>query len=733
LKRYLVSWFVVLSFLIASVSSAYAEGLRLPAVIGDHMVLQRETPVAVWGWALAGQDVCVRFKGQEVNSRADSEGAWRVRLEPMDADAEPAVMTVTCGDEALKIQDVLVGEVWLCSGQSNMEFRVERVNRAAEEIVAADWPQIRHIETPYLPSMQPMDDAEASWAVCSSQTVMEFTAVGYFFGRMLHQELGVPIGLLNCTWGATRIEAWTPVEGFANVPELMELYHKVKSKQPDSDAYEAAARAYMQDIREWLDTSERQLVAEETLIEPGAFPGQLRPYTKQSHPTMLYNGMIHPFVPYTIKGSIWYQGEANRADGMMYLHKTRALLAGWREQWERPDLPYYFVQIAPFKYGTENPYYLPKLWEAQAAIEEQVDHTGMVVVNDIGNTEDIHPTNKQDVGARLADMALKREYGRDAIIDNGPRFKSMRVDGERLLVTFEHAGEGLSSRDGEALTWFEIVGEAEPWTEAEVEVVAPDMLAVTAAGIDRPVAVRFAWHKLAEPNLVNSVGLPAAPFRAGEPPNLGFLALNVPESEAYELIYELDLDKLDGEIVYETDNSVSFTEAFDRVAYYIELGDDDADERQWVYVSMDSFSNDLNKIGVPTFASKAHFQLDVENLVVYSNVRGVPNSEELSGNIEFWPNDCGKTNAANVIGATNAAYDTGDEMSNTRLDGYGSMQVHVANPSGTVFALNNWKSDTPDLGIGTNLKSGEPDWTFTKSADRYTFKQMKVLVRPVDR
>lgn len=733
MKRTLSQLSIVLVLFIACVSSAAAQTLRLPVVIGDHMVLQRDMPVTIWGWASPGQAVEVSFKNQTVTTRADDAGAWRLPLIPMQADAEPATMTITSGDETLTVKDVLVGEVWLCSGQSNMEWRVKGVDHAADEIASARWPQIRHIETPHVPALLPQDDADAEWVVCSPDTVGEFTAVGYFFGRKLHQELNVPIGLLNCTWGGTRIEPWTPIEGFAKVPELKDIYEAAEAKRPDSETYHANAVSYLKDLRAWLDASEENLKADKPLTEPAAFPDALNPAVDRTTPTALYNGQMAPFVPFTIRGSIWYQGEANRRDGMMYFHKTRALLLGWRELWDRPDLPYYFVQIAPFQYSNDNPYELPALWEAQARVEKEIEHTGMVVVSDIGNLQDIHPTNKQDVGLRLANMALNRTYGHNNILDSGPRYESMTVEGNKLLVTFENAGESLAVRGGGALNCFELAGESQPWTPAKAEIVTPNTVAVTADGIDKPVAVRFGWHKLAEPNLTNSVGLPASPFRAGEPPNLDPVALNVPESKGYKTVYELDLNKLAHDITYDANNAAGFVGKFDRVAYYLELGESAGGDNQWVYVSMDAFTDDLSKIGIPTFASGATFQQPVSNLTVYSNASGIPNAEGLAGNIEFWPNNYGKANAANVPGGTNETYDIGDDINTSKVDGYGSMQVHLTRPVVTVFALNNWKSGTPDLGIGTNTAGGEPDWTFTGSAQRYPFKHLKILVRPVDR
>lgn len=705
-----------------------AQALQLPSVLSDHMVLQRDAGVPVWGWATPGAEVTVRFKGQTLTAKADADGSWRVDLAPLEASAEPAELEVASEDQRLVVKDVLVGEVWLCSGQSNMEWPVSRTDHAEQEIADANWPMIRHISSGHVQNMLPQRDIEAAWTVCSPETVAGYTAVGYFFGRRLHQELGVPIGLINCSWGGTRIEPWTPLEGFAAVPETREIYDATKTRIPGSDAYQSEATRYVESMTQWLASANSSLENHATLDEPPLFPEAIKPYGSHQSPTVLYNAMMAPFVPFSIRGSIWYQGESNHGEGMTYVDKTKAMLAGWRQWWEKQDLPFYFVQIAPFQYGSENPTVLPRFWEAQARIVDAVPYTAMVVIHDIGNLNNIHPSNKQDVGLRLANVALHRDYGFDQIVDTGPTFREMSVEGNRLLLKFDHVAEGLASRDSQPLNHFEIAGEAQPWTDATAEVVAPDTLAVSAPGIETPVAVRFAWHKLAEPNLMNSAGLPAVPFRAGEAPDLDTLTMNVPEAEEYQLLYELDLKQLGRDITYDTDLHESIAGPVERVAYFLELGTDDG-PTDWVFVAMDAFTPDVTKLGIPTVNSGVKFQQPVQNLVVRSNVQGLPNSDGLAGNIEFWPNNYAANNSAKVPDAQNNAYDTGDQPREP-ADGYGSMQVHLAKPSTTVFAINHWVvGNQADLGIGTNKGDGNPDWTFTKTGAQYTVKRLKVLVK----
>lgn len=716
-------------FLFLTAHASHAQP-RLPNAFSDHAVLQRDVPVPVWGWADAGKEVVVSFKGQEVKAPADAQGRWRVDLKPMAADAAGAVLSVASNGKTVQAKDLLVGEVWLCSGQSNMEWTVALSNDPEKEAAAANWPQIRHIAAPKRVSVTPLDDVAAKWTVCSPQTVPGYTAAGYFFARKLHQELKVPVGLINCSWGGTLIEPWTPAEGFAKVELLRPLYDEIVAKDPASPAYKAAAMNYMQSVEQWVVQSYQTLALGGAVPQPPAYPTLMVPYSNQNHPTTLYNGMVHAFVPYALRGAIWYQGEANHAEGKLYIDKTQALVEGWRQKWAMPNMPYYYVQIAPFQYGQENPEVLAEFWEAQASIEQRVPHSGMVVVSDIGNTKDIHPRNKQDVGSRLAVVALKRTYGRAELIDQGPTYRDFKKEEGRLLVTFDHAGEGLKSRDGKPLDFFEIADEVKGWTPAKAEIAAPDTLALSAPGIEKPTAVRFAWHKLATPNLTNSVGLPGVPFRAGSGSAPASLAQLVPEASSYKLVYELDLTKLGPAIRYTKDERSTVTGPFDRVAYFLELGD--IRGTRWVYVSMDAFTQDMGKIGIPTVASGAVFQQPLTNLTVATNTKDVAAGQGMAGHIEFWPHNYAQPNAAKVPGASETVYDIGDTIAPAPVDGYGSMQVHLVAQKQTVFAINQWKAaNAADLGIGNNTTpNGQPDWTFSQSGAQYTIKRLQVLVRP---
>lgn len=718
-----IGWAAALAVLACAAMTAQAD-VKLPQVFGSHMVLQRDTKLPVWGWAEAGEEVQVHLgEGQAVSATADAKGEWKVTLPPMAAGG-PLTLTVS-GRNRIVLEDVLVGEVWVCSGQSNMQMSVAASLNATEEIAAAKYPQIRFLTIPRKASGFPVGDVEAKWEVCSPETTGPFSACGYFFGRDLQRELGVPIGLINSSWGGTRIEPWTPPVGFAGVESLQPIYQQVLLTDPHSAPYKDRLKKHIEATEAWLKVAGKALADESPLDPSPPYPNELVPLTSHAQPSTLYNNMIHPLVPFAIRGAIWYQGESNHREGMLYTDKMKALIEGWRKVWAQGDFPFYYVQIAPFIYGNEDPYILPQFWEAQSAALS-IPQTGMVVPSDIGDVKDIHPKNKQEVGRRLALLALANTYGRK-IVCSGPTFKAMTVEGNKLRVRFDNIGGGLASRDGQPLTWFEVIGEDTDFVKAEATIDGDSVL-VSAPEVKAPVAVRFAWHRNAEPNLMNKEGLPASAFRAGKVPLRDLLALNVAESKEYQLVYELDLSKAGADIRYDTDNRERILGKFDRIAYFLELQKPD-EQTKWIYVSMDAFTDDLSKIGVPTVASKAKFQQKVANMNVISNVEGIVAGTALaSGNVEFWPDNYGPLNSAAIPNASSELWDFGDQPS-PPVDGYGCMQVHNFDAKQTLFAFNQWKGGPKaDLGIG-NSEGKTRDWTFMRNADTYTVKKLRVLVR----
>ena len=479
-----------LLFSVFIAAGCFSSALQLPTIFTDHMVIQRERPAPVWGTAQPGSEITVEFAGQTKTTVASDRGKWQVILDPMPASFEPRTMTIhsSLDTRPLSLADVLVGEVWLCSGQSNMGTRMKKTTGGVQALTAANRPHLRLYETPLVASAtpvavqsaltnNPIHNAEACWKVSTPKNAEYFSGVAYYFGSKLQEDLNVPVGLIWASYGGTRIESWTPASGFAGVESLSDLYRTAKNlptMSGDSDK-------------------------------------------NKNIPTVLYNGMIHAHVPYAIRGVIWYQGESNREDGMLYVDKTRALVNSWRELWGY-EFPFYFVQIAPYRYGTENPDILPVFWEAQAEITKVIPKTGMVVVSDATTLDDIHPPNKTVPGTRLALLAESDTYGMN-VISSGPVFQSVEKQESQLKVVF-HSSEGLTTRDGKAPDWFEIAGEDGAFKPAEAEIYENSVL-LRSPEVNRPVAVRFAWHKLAVPNLMNGAGLPAVPFRFPSGPSGG--------------------------------------------------------------------------------------------------------------------------------------------------------------------------------------------------------------------
>jgi sialate O-acetylesterase len=713
----------------AGLPSARAE-VRLPKVFGSHMVLQQEMPLVVWGWAQPNETVTVTLASATAQAQANEHGEWKVVLPAMKAGG-PFTLKVT-GSSSVVFDDVMIGEVWLCSGQSNMEMGIGMARDAQKEIAEANDPGLRLLLVTRKWDPMPQTNIDGAWKVCSPTTVAEggwsgFSAAAYYFGRELRQKLGVAIGLIESSWGGTRIESWTPPEGFAATPALRQEYELVQLADPSTLPHELRLKQTLEETAQWL-ASGRQALANRAVVPPmPVFPKELLAPHDVQNATALYNGIIHPLFPYALRGAIWYQGESNLGDGKRYTERMKALIGGWRELWHEGDFPFYFVQIAPYNYGG-NPETEAEFWEAQQAAAQSIPNTGMAVINDIGDLKDIHPKDKQDVGHRLALLALARTYRYDTVECSGPVFKSLSIEDNKLRVNFDHAGGGLASRGGKPLDWFEIIDADEGgFVKADAHIDGSSVL-LSAANVQHPVAMRYAWSMLAEPHLMNSDGLPAGAFRAGTVPKRDLLLLNIPEAKDYRLIYDLDLAKLGRNIQYDVDDHKNIPQPFDRIAYFLELQRTDGNT-DYLYVSLDAFTSDLEKIGVPTITSGAHFQQNVANLNVYSNVKGIVNGAGLAGgNIEFWPNNYGPGNSAHVPNASGGVYDFGDQPTDP-ADGYGSMQVHNHDAKQTLFALNHWSEGSgADLGIG-NQPTGNPDWTFAGNAGSYQTRRLRVLVR----
>ena len=448
--------------------------VRLPKIFGDHMVLQQKADAAVWGWADAGEEVTVSLGEAKATAKAGADGKWQVKL-ATPAAGGPHELVVK-GKNEIRLADVLVGEVWIASGQSNMEWSVAQSANPAEEIKNANYPQIRMIKVGRNPSDKPLEDFEfvpngnekSGWAICTPETAPSFSAVGYFFARKLSTELGVPVGIVSSNWGGTIAEAWTSHETLAADPE-------------------------------WFGP----------ILERGK---QFKP-GNPNQPSVLYNSMIKPLVPLAIRGAIWYQGESNVGRAEQYAKLFPAMIADWRKSFGQGDFPFLFVQLAPYKYDkAKSTGQLPELWEAQLKTLTASPNTGMCVTTDIATVNDIHPPNKQDVGLRLALWALATTYGKSDIAYSGPLYDSMAVEGNKIRIKFKHAAGGLAAHGDKPLSHFTIAGDDEKFVPATAEIDG-ETLVVSSPDVPKPVAVRFAWDDWAEPNLFNKAGLPASPFR----------------------------------------------------------------------------------------------------------------------------------------------------------------------------------------------------------------------------
>lgn len=496
-------------------SAPVLAAVTLPSVLSSHMVLQRDMPVPVWGWADAGEKVTVTFAGQTKEATAGPEGRWQVKLDAMPANTQPQPLTVK-GSNEIKLEDVLVGEVWIGSGQSNMQWSVDASDNPAAEIAAAAFPNIRLFNVPLTSSPVKNDNVNASWTSTTPQSIPKFSAVLFYMGRHLHRELNVPVGLIASSWGGSRIEPWTPVEGFEQVPSQRDNVRTIRMNTPGYPEYENAMQGYLNQVQAWAQTGKELVKAKKPLPPLPDRPGPLAHGHQQLVGT--YNAMIHPLVPYAIRGAVWYQGESNNGEGMLYLDRMKALIGGWRAVWQQGEFPFYHVQLAPYNYSRKNPdedravTSLAEIWEAQAESVKQIPRTGMAVINDIGNLTDIHPKNKQEVGRRLALIALANDYGRKDLVFSGPVYKGHTVQGGAIRLQFDHTGSGLAARDGKPLNWFEIAGADGRFVPAEAAIEGNEIVA-KAAAVAAPEAVRFAWSQLAEPNLINKEGLPAGAFR----------------------------------------------------------------------------------------------------------------------------------------------------------------------------------------------------------------------------
>lgn len=509
MKRFLVRVLVGLSF---AVAEPRAE-VQLAPIFADGAILQRDQPLAIWGTADANEAIRVEFKGRVAEAQAGADGAWRATLPPLGAAGEGSELVVT-GKNRLVCRDVLLGDVWWCSGQSNMEFTVASAKDGAREVAMANFPRIRQIKIGRMLAEAPRTDFTATgWKAATPEAVGYFTAAGYFFAREVQSRTGVPIGIVNCTWSGTAIEPWMSAEALAGDAAFAVVGERW---QADLAAYPARRAVFEKTLEAWRtreaaakaggEAAQAAFLRENRAPRP---PTGSPDHPYPANPSAIFNGMVHPLRGLGIKGVLWYQGEANAVRAPEYAALFQAHIRDWRRFFAQPELPFYWVQIANYRVETD----WPRLREAQSRALA-LPHTGQAVAIDIGDPDDIHPTNKQEVGRRLALIALPKFYGGKQEF-SGPVVRTARRVEAQFEITFDHAAGLVTRSAGGGVRSLEIAGADRVFHPARGKIHG-DTLIVSAAAVANPVAVRYAWRSAPEADLFNGAGLPAAPFRTDD-------------------------------------------------------------------------------------------------------------------------------------------------------------------------------------------------------------------------
>ncbi len=500
-----ITRFISCALAFLGTASFLPAGVTLPGLFTDHLVLQQGQTVSVWGWADDGETVTVHFRDQTVKATARN-GQWMVRLKKFRSGG-PDVLTVA-GKNQIELQDVLVGEVWIASGQSNMQFPLSRSFESGKDIAASANPNLRLFTVPRLKALEPTNDVHAAWQLCGPGTVPGFSAVAYYFGRDLQRALNVPVGIIHTSWGGSPAEVWMSRRALAAKPEY---------EKDILDRYESSASRYLAARAQW---QKERAEAKDKQLDFNK-PAPRAPW----RPTELYNGMIAPLIPYAIKGAIWYQGEANAGRAYQYRSLFPDMIRNWRKDWNQGDFTFLAVQLAPYDKRKHRPLEeiandtgesdWAELREAQVHATEVLPEAGLAVITDVGEKDDIHPTKKAPVGERLALAARAIAYHQDVEF-SGPVFEKMKVTDGKAVLSFKHTGEGLEARGG-ALQGFTIAGPDHRFVRAQAEIQG-NKVVVSSPEVSKPVAVRFGWADYPVVNFWNKNGLPASPFRTDKFP-----------------------------------------------------------------------------------------------------------------------------------------------------------------------------------------------------------------------
>ena len=509
--------YFLLSILSLSLAAPVVADVSVPSIFGSNMILQQKMENKIWGWGHVGDEVTVSIAGQTKKTTVQRHGDWELRLDPMAAGFTPHQMVIT-GPNTLTFDNVLVGEVWICSGQSNMAWPVAAANDADLEMKTANYPNIRLISVPQIGTQEPQRDFKGEWAECSPETVRNFSAVGYYFGRQLHQTLNVPIGLIDNAWGGSGCEAWIR----RDILEKEERYKKMMDFWKGIEqSYESGEQEKKQQVvlEGWKKRVEAAKAAGKT---PPGKPRLRNEMTGNHRPANIYNGVLKPTIGYGIRGAIWYQGESNAGQAHQYRDLFPLMIKSWRQEWQQGEFPFYWVQLADFRDEFETPgdSSWAELREAQTMTMDKEPNTGEAVIVNLGEANDIHPTNKVDVAKRLARWALAKDYGIKDLAHQSPRYESMEKKGKQIVLTFAHTGRGLDTVDVTAPLGFTIAGEDQVFHHAKAQILGRGkdrkQIKIWCDAVENPVAVRYAWADNPVCNVRNYDGLPLTPFRTDD-------------------------------------------------------------------------------------------------------------------------------------------------------------------------------------------------------------------------
>lgn len=492
-----------------STAAVHAE-LKLPAIIGNHMVLQQKQANPIWGWDNPGTKVTVSFSGQSKSAEAGKDGKWSVKLDPVEASDKPAELSISTPSQTVKIEDVLVGEVWMCSGQSNMAFPLSRDWNGDLESIASKYANVRLIKVPQVGTQELQSDFKGGWTASTPRSSAGFSAVGFLFGGYIHQVLGVPVGLIDNAWGGSTAEAWIRRETLdkeTRFADLMESTRKSEETHQSEKAREALAAAMEQ---------YKEAVAKAKAEGKSTPPPPADWLQGNKRPGNIFAGVVHPTLGYGMKGVIWYQGESNASRAWEYRQLFPYMIEQWRKEWNQGDFPFYWVQLADWRAEVNAPRESDwaELREAQTRTQA-LPNTGQAVIIDLGEGKDGHPKNKHDVAARLVRWALAKDYG-IKIAYRSPEFKDLEIQENKAVVTIDCFGSALRAFDVEEAVGFAVCGEDRVWHWAKGEVVGKDKVELTCDAVAKPVAVRYAWADNPVCNLTSSEGLPVTPFRTDD-------------------------------------------------------------------------------------------------------------------------------------------------------------------------------------------------------------------------